>query len=68
MGIYGGKIMSIYEYLKNNNSEVMFVERTGTLVAVYLKNNIKVIFEYKTIGTASRKLTQMRRSLEGKKV
>lgn len=60
--------MSIYDYLKNNKREVMFVERTGNLVAVYCKNNIKILFEYNTIGTASRKLTQFRRDLENKRV
>lgn len=60
--------MSVYDYLKNNRQEVLFVERTGTLVSAYLKNNTRVIFEYNTIGTASRKLTKMRRELEGKRV
>lgn len=60
--------MSIYDYLKSNNNEVLFVERTGNLIAVYCKNRTKVLFEYNTIGTASRKLTMMRRDLEGKRV
>ena len=60
--------MSIYNYLKQNKKEVMFVDRTGNIIAVYCKDNIKVLFEYNNINTASRKLTQFRRDLEDKRV
>lgn len=60
--------MSIYNYLKENNKEVQFVDRSGNILAVYLKGNVKVLFEYSNINTASRKLTQFRRELENKRV
>ena len=60
--------MSIYNYLKEHKNEVQFVDRSGKLISVYCTNGIKVIFEYNTISTASRKLTQFRRELENKKV
>ncbi len=60
--------MSIYNYLKEHSNEVQFVDRSGTLIAVYLKDNTKVIFQFNSIGTASRKLTQFRRELENKRV
>lgn len=60
--------MSIYEYLKENKEEVLFVDRTGTIVAVYLKDNVKALFDFGTINTASRKFREYRRELEGVKV
>ena len=60
--------MSIYDYLKRNNKEVQFVDRSGTIISVYCKGNIKIQFQYNTISTASRKLTQFRRELENKRV
>ena len=60
--------MTIYSYLKEHKNEVEFVDRSGNLIAVYCKNDIKVIFQYNTIGTASRKLTKFRRELENKRV
>lgn len=60
--------MSIYNYLKQNKKEVLFVDRSGNIIAVYCKGNIKVLFEYNNINTASRKLTQFRRDLENKRV
>jgi hypothetical protein len=61
-------MMSIYDYLKQNKKEVLFVDRTGNLLAVYCKNDIKILFEFSNIHAASRKLTQFRRDLEDKKV
>ena len=61
-------MMSIYEYLKEHSNEVMFVDRTGNMLAVYCKNNIKVLFEFNTINTANKKLTKFRRELENKRV
>ena len=60
--------MSVYDYLKANRKDVMFVDRSGNIISVYCKNNIKVQFHYNTISTASRKLTQFRRELENKRV
>lgn len=60
--------MSIYDYLKRNNKEVQFVDRSGTIISVYCKGNIKIQFQYNTISIASRKLTQFRRELENKRV
>ena len=60
--------MMIYDYLKQNNEQVLFCDRTGNMIAVYLKNDVKVLFEYNNIHTASKKLTQFRRELEGKQV
>lgn len=60
--------MSIYEFLKQNKKEVLFVDRSGNIIAVYCKNGIKVLFEYSNIHLASKKLTKFRRELENKKV
>lgn len=60
--------MTVYDYLKENNDEVLFCDRTGNIISVYCKNNIKILFEFKTINNASAKLTQFRRELEGKRV
>ena len=60
--------MSLYDYLKSHKNEVLFVDRTGSIISVYCTNDVRVIFEYNTISTASRKLTQFRRDLENKKV
>lgn len=58
----------IYDYLKTNNEEVLFCDRSGNIISVYLKNDIKIIFEFKSIEIATRKLTIFRRELENKKV
>ena len=60
--------MSIYNYLKLHRNEVLFVDRSGNIISVYCKGDIKVSFTYKNINTASRKLTQFRRDLENKRV
>ena len=60
--------MTIYNYLKEHNNEVEFVDRTGNIISVYLKNDVKVQFQYNTINTASRKLTKFRIDLENKRV
>ena len=60
--------MSIYNYLKLHRNEVLFVDRSGNIISVYCKGDIKVSFIYNNINTASRKLTQFRRDLENKRV
>lgn len=60
--------MTIYDYLKQNKKDVLFCDRTGNIISVYLKNDVKILFEFNTISTASRKLTQFRRDFEDKKV
>lgn len=60
--------MTLYDYLKRNSKDVLFVDRTGNIISVYCKNNIKILFEYNTISTASNKLTRFRRDLENRKV
>ena len=58
----------IYQYLKNNKNDVLFVDRTGTIVCVYLKNDVKILFPFNTINKARRNYTVFRRELEGIKI
>ena len=37
--------MSLYDYLKEHNEHVLFVDKCGKLLIVQCKNNIKVTFE-----------------------
>lgn len=60
--------MSIYEDLKRNADDVICVDRTGTIISVYLKGNVRVLFEFGTINQARRKFREYRRELEGVKV
>lgn len=60
--------MSLYEFLKENKDEVICCDRTGNIISVYLRNDVKVQFQYNTISTASRELTKFRRELENKRV
>lgn len=60
--------MSLYEILKENADEVLFVDRTGNLISVYCKDNVKVQFQYATIGQATFNYTKFRRELEGIKI
>ncbi len=57
--------MGIYEYLKANKEDILFVDRTGNIVVAYLKGDVKVMFEFNSINTASRKFREYRRELEG---
>ena len=58
----------MYNYLKENNEEVLFCDRTGNIISVYCKNNIKVIFEFSTIQIAQTNYRKFRKELEGIKV
>lgn len=60
--------MTLYDYLKEHKNDVLFCDRTGNIIAVYLKDNVKILFEYNTINTATKKLTKFRRDLENIKV
>lgn len=60
--------MSIYEFLKENNDDVLFCDRSGNLIAVYCKNNVKLVFEFSSISLAQKNYRKFRRELEGIKV
>lgn len=60
--------MDLYDYLKENADDVLFVDRTGTIIAVYLKGDTKVLFSFPSISLAQTKYRLMRRELEGIKV
>ena len=58
----------MFNYLRENNNDVLFVDRTGNIIAVYCKGNIKVLFEFSTQNIAKNKYREFRRELEGIKV
>ena len=58
----------MYDYLKEHNNEVLFVDKCGKLLIVQCKNNIKCIFEYPNVERAQKKLTIFRRDLENQRV
>lgn len=60
--------MSIYEFLKENNDDVLFCDRSGNLIAVYCKNNVKVLFEFSSTNLAQKNYRKFRRELENIKV
>ena len=60
--------MNLYEFLKENSENVIFCDRTGNLISVYCRNDIKVIFKFNTVHLAQTKYRQFRKELEGIKV
>ena len=61
--------MSLYEFLKENKeSEVICVDRTGNIISVYCKDDVKVQFVFQTVHLAQTKYRKFRRELEGIKV
>ena len=60
--------MNLYEFLRENADEVLFCDRTGNLISVYCRNDVKVIFKFKTISLAQNKYRKFRKELEGIKV
>lgn len=56
--------MTIYDYLKKHKEEVIFVDKTGLIVSVYCKNNVKIIFECRDKRKAQKEYTKFRRELE----
>lgn len=60
--------MSLYEFLKENKEDVLFCDRTGNLIAVYCRDNIKVLFEFPSVNQATFQYTKFRRELENIKV
>ena len=57
--------MNLYEFLRENADEVLFCDRTGNLISVYCRNDVKVIFKFKTISLAQNKYRKFRKELEG---
>lgn len=60
--------MSLYEFLKEHAEDVLFCDRTGNIISVYCRNDIKVLFEFNTIHLAQTNYRKFRRELEGIKV
>ena len=61
--------MSLYEFLKENKeSEVICVDRTGNIISVYCKDDVKVQFVFQTVNLAQTNYRKIRRELEGIKV
>lgn len=60
--------MSLYEFLKENKDEVICCDRTGNIISVYCKDDVKVQFVFSSIGLAQTKYRKIRRELEGIKV
>lgn len=58
----------IYDFLKENPSEVIFCDRSGNIVSVYCKNNVKVQFVFHSIALAQKNYRKFRRELENIKV
>lgn len=60
--------MNLYEFLRENKSEVICCDRSGTIISVYCKGDIKVQFLFPTIVLAQNNYRKFRRELEGIKV
>ena len=60
--------MDLYAFLKENKEDVLFVDRTGNIIAVYCKGDKKILFQFPTINIAQTRYRQFRRELEGVKV
>ena len=55
----------MYDYLKENAKDVLFCDRTGNLVRVYLKNDISVLFQFHSVDYARKQYRKFRKELEG---
>ena len=60
--------MSLYEFLKENKSEVICCDRTGNIISVYCKDDVKVQFVFPTVPIAQNNYRKFRRELESIKV
>ena len=58
----------IFNNLKQNKQEVLFCDRTGNIVSVYCKGDVKVIFPFSSISIAKDRYRDFRRQLENIKV
>lgn len=60
--------MSLYEFLKENKSEVICCDRTGNIISVYCKNDVKVLFHFASVPIAQNNYRKFRRELENIRV
>ena len=58
----------LYENLKKQSDEVIMCDRTGNIISVYLKGDVKVLFSFGTINTAQKKYSMFQRDLLNRKV
>lgn len=58
----------VLDFLKPKKEDIIFIERTGTIVSVYLKGGLKVIKEFPNISAASKGFTIFRKELQDIKV
>ena len=55
----------MYDYLKSNTDDVLFCDRTGNLVRVYLKGDVSVLFQFPSVDYARKQYRKFRKELEG---
>lgn len=60
--------MILYDFLKENNDKVLFVDRTGNLIRVYCSDDVSVLFRFPNVLQAQKKYRLFRKELEGIKV
>ncbi len=60
--------MNLYEFLKENKDDVTFVDRSGNIIAVYCKDDVKVLFHFASVPIAQSNYRKFRRELEDIKV
>lgn len=54
----------VYSFLKENNENVLFCERTGNLISVFCKDDVKVIFQFPSVKNAQYHYRRFRKELE----
>ena len=55
----------MFKYLKENKEDVLFCDRTGNLIRVYLTGGVSVLFECPNVGLAQKEYRKFRKELEG---
>jgi len=58
----------MYDYLKENKEDVLFCDRTGNLIRVYLTGDVSVLFQFPNVKSARKQYRKFRKELEGIKV
>ena len=55
----------MYDYLKRNKDDVLFCDRTGNLIRVYLSGDVSVMFKFPSVDSARKEYRKFRKELEG---
>ena len=59
-------VKKLIEFLSKD--DVLFCDRSGNIISVYCRDNVKIQFTFDSVEKATRKFTKFRKELEGIKV